>query len=111
MIKQREGKITRKQAMGLGAISQSVPYVQPYEIGEQLIARFPVPNLKSMSMLEWSPGLWVFDDPTGIVFLIWSCAHRKHNAGGTYVEVIASATLTQQHGVGAFHRLTQLLRG
>ena len=109
-IKQRTGKITRKDAIELGKKSDTLinfcrnnnklqkimsstfedPKLVHLFHSSNIIKNLGQP-LVTMPQYESSPGLWVFDDePTGIVFLIWSDGHHKNPWKGTKYEAIVN---------------------
>jgi len=60
--------------------------------------------------LESAPGLWVFDDePTGLLFLVWSDCWKKHPWKGTSFEVVDS-TRKYHKADEAFRRLVSYFK-
>ena len=71
--------------------------------GTEVVKNLGRPKV-TMPQYESSPGLWQFDDSTGIKFLLWSDGHRKHSYKGSSFEVIVSSK-NEKYLCSAFKRL------
>jgi len=99
----RTGKMSRAQveALSKNAASLYALLQSPFlDNGEHLFSRWTDILMKSrLKPDQWSkplvhmdyeanPGVWIFDDSSGITFIVYSDEHRKNPWRGTSVDVV-----------------------